>query len=105
VSADDAVQGPRPIGTDFALTVGTPAPVFESFPFAYVNWGQHTSVDPDGAGPLLTLQDIAVEAGFWTSGDSIELGTANAFFGNGTTVFETGFVACNSTCPIRPRPG
>jgi hypothetical protein len=113
VSADDAVQGPRPIGTDFALTVGTPAfpvtraagelafnsdlpSVFESFPFAYVNWGQHTSVDPDGAGPLLALQDIAVEAGFWTSGDSIELGAANAFFGNGETLFETGFVACNS---------
>jgi hypothetical protein len=113
VSADDGVQGPRPIGTDFVLTVGTQAfpvsrvagelafnsdlpSVFETFPFAYVNWGQHTSVDPDGAGPLLPLQDIAVEAGYWTSGDSIDLGTANAFFGNGATQFETGFVVCNS---------
>jgi hypothetical protein len=112
VSADDGVQGPRPIGTDLALTVGTPAfpvslaagelafnsdlPSLESFPFAYVNWGQHTSVDPDGAGPLLSLQEIATGAGFWTSGDSIELGTANAFFGNGATVVESGFVACNS---------
>lgn len=111
VSADDGVQGPRPIDTDFVLTVGTPAfpvnpaagelafnsdlPSVESFPFAYVNWGQHPSVDPDGAGPLLSLQDSAVGAGFWTSGDSIELGTANAFFGNGATAFQTGFVACN----------
>jgi hypothetical protein len=111
VSADDGVQGQRPIGTDFPLTVGTQAfpvsraagelafnsdlPSVESFPFAYVNWGQHPSVDPDGAGPLLSLQDIATGAGYWTSGDSIELGTANAFFGNGATASESGFVACN----------
>ena len=115
VLADDGIIGDRAIGTELFFEVGSedspvnnnegellfvnalPSSGNADSPFAYVNWGDFDSVDPDGIGPAPTLEGLADTANFWTSGDSIDLtGTENAFFGNGDTDVDTGFGTCTA---------
>jgi hypothetical protein len=113
VSADDEVAGARAIGTEFALVIGSedfPVTTEEgellfisNFPssaegdaFAYVNWGEYVSEDLDDGGPLTSQEELAVAAGLWTDGDSLDLDTNNAFFGDGDTSVETGFGFCTA---------
>ena len=110
---DDEVAGDRVAGTELSVVVGTaddPISVVdgelllasetpENVPnvFGYLNWGEHVSEDVDDTGPLTTNEELAVLAGFWTDGDSIELtGGENAFFGIGDTAAEEGFDACTA---------
>ena len=110
---DDGVEGERIAGTELSVVVGTnddPISVLdgelllasetpENVPnvYGYLNWGGHASVDVDDTGPLTSNEALAVLAGFWTDGDSVELtGEENAFFGIGDTSLENGFDACTA---------
>jgi len=114
VAVDDGVAGNRPPGTEFELDItgvsidgGELAFMSDvpsnaaAFPFAYVNWGGFTSVDPDGAGAGETLENRAIASGtggFWTADESIDLvSTENAFFVSGETNVAAGFGKCTAT--------
>jgi len=114
VAVDDGVAGNRPPGTEFDLDItgvsidgGELAFMSDvpsnaaAFPFAYVNWGGFTSVDPDGAGAGETLENRAIASGtggFWTADESIDLvSTENAFFVSGETNVAAGFGKCTAT--------
>lgn len=114
VAVDDGVAGNRPPGTEFELDItgvsidgGELAFMSDvpsnaaAFPFAYVNWGGFTSVDPDGGGAGETLENRAIASGtggFWTADESIDLvSTENAFFVSGETNVAAGFGKCTAT--------
>ena len=113
VLVDDETVGNRPPGTELEVDITGVSPdagelAFMSdvpsnvaaFPFAYVNWGDFVSVDPDAGGPGDTLETraIASGSGFWTADDSITLvNTENAFFVSGETNVAAGFGKCTAT--------
>jgi len=107
---DDNVAGPAPVNTELAVVIGTvddPVSVDEGevlftndFPstdpgtsFAYLNWEDHPSADPQGAAP--TLETMA--GAFWTPGDSVQLaGAQNAIFVNGDSTTVDGYGVCTA---------
>lgn len=113
VEVDDDLTGEQPAGLEVRVTVGVDennavsaeegellfaSETPENVPtvFAYVNWGDHVSVDVDAGGPLGTNEALADVANFWTLGDSIDLDGNNAFFGDGDTAEAAGFDVCTA---------
>jgi hypothetical protein len=113
---DDGVPGvDQPVGFELTVDIGTdddPVTPDEGeilfvndfpandpqTPYAYLNWGDHDSADPDGGGTIGSLETIADGAGFWTAGASVTLtGAQNAIFVNGDTTVDTGFGVCTAT--------
>jgi hypothetical protein len=115
VEVIDDVEGDRPPGTQLDVDVpdvdiaGGELAFLSNVPsadgvfaLAYVNWGDFVSVDPDAAGPQVSLEDLAVlgtgNDEFWTDGNSITLdGNDNTIFAEGNVTVETGFGGCTVT--------
>jgi hypothetical protein len=92
----EVVVGPGVDNDEGELIFAEGFPSNGGTPYAYVNWGDHTSEDPDGGGTEPTLEGSAVGAGWWTDGDSFDLGANNAVFADGDVTTEGGFDFCTA---------